>query len=193
MPGAAGITHYMRGPFMRTLGAGLLFSLLLFLPRPGFAAEGVFQGRVIDPPFDEPVPPGWIFVQGRNHLLRRVEVSHAVIVFGQQVPLNQRRKCGFECLEIGQEIRVTADQDSAGEWRAKRVEILRLTTNRTGKAPLRFFGSTQEFALATRKRILRGGHCLALAVQTPPKQLEVGALCWPHLGGGLRSRAKTST
>ena len=114
---------------MRRSGACPLFALLLLAPLLGFAAEGVFQGKVIDPPVDEPVPPGWIFVQGRNHLLRRVEVSHAVIVFGQQVPPNQRRKCGFECLEIGQEIRVTADQDSAGEWRAKRVEILRSADN----------------------------------------------------------------
>jgi hypothetical protein len=60
-------------------------------------------------------------------LLRRVEVAHAVIVIGQQVPSSQRRKCGRECLEVGQEVRVTANQDSMGEWRASRVEILRLT------------------------------------------------------------------
>ena len=95
------------------------------------AVEGIFQGKVIDPPVDEQVSPGWIFVQGRNHLLRRVEVAHAVIVFGQQVPSSQRRKCGMECLEPGQEIRVTAEQDASGEWRARRVEILHLTTNRT--------------------------------------------------------------
>jgi hypothetical protein len=45
------------------------------------------------------------------------------------VPPSQRRKCGPECLEEGQEIRVTADQDRAGEWRARRVEILRLTSH----------------------------------------------------------------
>jgi hypothetical protein len=36
----------------------------------------------------------------------------------------------MECLEVGQEIRVTAKQDKAGEWRAERVEILHLTTSR---------------------------------------------------------------
>jgi hypothetical protein len=117
--------------FVRVLGAGVLLSLLVLAPRPGVAAEGIFQGKVIDPPVDEQVPPGWIFVQGRNHLLRRVEVAHAVIVFGQQVPSSQRRNCGVECLEVGQEIRVIAEQDASGEWRARRVEILRLTTNRT--------------------------------------------------------------
>jgi hypothetical protein len=60
-------------------------------------------------------------------LLRRVEVAHAVIIIGQQVPSSQRRKCGLECLEVGQEVRVIANQDSMGEWRASRVEILRLT------------------------------------------------------------------
>src|ERR1051326_5205410 len=72
--------------------------------------------------------PGWIFVQGRNRMLRRVEVAHAVIVFGEEIPASQRRKCNAECLTAGQEVRVTAQQDSAGEWRAKRVEILHLPT-----------------------------------------------------------------
>lgn len=63
-------------------------------------------------------------------MLRRVEVSHAQIVFGSNVPESQKRKCNADCLSVGQEIRVTAEQDRAGEWRAKRVEILQLTTNR---------------------------------------------------------------
>ncbi len=116
---------------MFMLAAGLPLLLILLASPPAIAAEGVFEGKVIDPPTGEPASPGWIFVQGRNQLLRRVEVAHAVIVFAQQISPRQRRKCGPECLEVGQEIRVTADQDSAGEWRAKRVEILRLTTRRT--------------------------------------------------------------
>jgi hypothetical protein len=109
--------------------SALPLALAAAISQVGFCAEGIFQGKVVNPPLDEAVAPGWIFVQGRNHLLRRVEVIHAVIVFGQQVPLSQRRKCGPECLEEGQEIRVTADQDRAGEWRARRVEILRLTSH----------------------------------------------------------------
>ena len=58
-------------------------------------------------------------------MLRRVEVAHAQIVFGEDVPVSQRRKCNAACLSPGQEVRITACQDSAGEWRAKRVEILR--------------------------------------------------------------------
>lgn len=63
-------------------------------------------------------------------MLRRVEVSHAQIVFGSNVPASQKHKCNADCLTPGQEILVTAEQDGSGEWRAKRVEILRLTTNR---------------------------------------------------------------
>ena len=102
--------------------------LLLFLGIPASAVDGTFQGRVIDPPVSQPVRHGWIYVQGRNHLLRRVEVSHADIVFGENVPVSQRHKCSVECLTAGLEVRITAEQDKAGEWRAKRVEILKLNS-----------------------------------------------------------------
>jgi hypothetical protein len=109
----------------------LLVGVLLLLPAQGFSADGTFQGRVIEPPSSEQVVPGWIFIQGRNHLLRRVEVSHAVVILGPGIPNNQRRKCGWECLAAGQEIKVIAEQDAAGEWRAKQVVILRLPPSRT--------------------------------------------------------------
>ncbi|HEY6250180.1 MAG TPA: hypothetical protein VI685_09470 [Candidatus Angelobacter sp.] len=102
--------------------------LLLFIGVPVWAVDGTFQGRVIDPPSNQPLRYGWIYVQGRNHMLRRVEVSHAHIIFGDNVPVSQRRKCNVECLTAGLEVRVTAEQDGAGEWRAKQVEILKLTT-----------------------------------------------------------------
>lgn len=105
----------------------LVVSLFLFLSLSlaVFGTDGVFQGRVVDPPPNQPASSGWIYIQGRNHALRRVEVSHATIVFAHDVPESQRRKCGVECLIAGQEIRVTAEQDSEGEWRAKRIEILK--------------------------------------------------------------------
>ena len=102
--------------------------LLLFLGTPTWAVDGTFQGRVIDPPVSQPIRHGWIYVQGRNHLLRRVEVSHADIVFGENVPVSHRHKCTVECLTAGLEVRITAEQDNAGEWRAKRVEILKLNS-----------------------------------------------------------------
>jgi hypothetical protein len=102
-----------------------LVLIVLLVSGLSFGAEGVFQGVVVDPPPSQPASPGWIFVQGGNHLLRKVEVTHAEIVFRERIPDREKRKCGPECLEAGQEVRVTANQDESGEWRARRVEILR--------------------------------------------------------------------
>lgn len=63
-------------------------------------------------------------------MLRRVDISHADIVFAQGVLESQRHKCDLDCISPGEEVRVTAEQDGRGEWRAKRVEILKLTTSR---------------------------------------------------------------
>ena len=104
--------------------------LVLSLSTLNWAIDGTFQGRVIDPPLGQPLVQGWIFVQGRHHMLRRVEISHAKVVFSESVPIIEHRKCGIECITAGQEIRVTAEQDGSGEWRAKRVEILKLTSRR---------------------------------------------------------------
>ena len=51
---------------------------------------------------------------GQNRMLRRVEVSHAVIVFGESVPASQHHKCNSECISAGQEVRVTARQIPPG-------------------------------------------------------------------------------
>ncbi|HWG49394.1 MAG TPA: hypothetical protein VN669_06860 [Candidatus Acidoferrales bacterium] len=107
----------------------LLFSVVLSCLSAS-AVEGMFQGKVVEPPNSVPRQSGWIFVQGRNHILRRVEVAHAVIVFGNEVPASQQHQCDMRCLEVGQEVRITAEQDGKGEWRAKRVEILHLITRR---------------------------------------------------------------
>jgi hypothetical protein len=115
---------------MKRAGIMLLVSTLL-LPFNAFGVDGMFQGKVVNPPVTAPTRPGWIFVQGRNHMLRRVEVAHAVIVFGAEVPASQQHSCHMDCLEVGQEVRVIAEQDAGGEWHAKRVEILQLITNRT--------------------------------------------------------------
>ncbi len=109
--------------------ARLAVFVFLISTLPAFAVDGTFQGKVMNPPTNQAAGQGWIYVQGRNHIMRRVEASHADIVFADNIPLSQRRKCNIECLTAGQEIRVTAEQDKSGEWRAKRVEILRLTIN----------------------------------------------------------------
>ena len=118
----------MRHGWARVLLSAILFSV------PLLAVDGMFQGRVVNAPATVARKPGWIFVQGRNHMLRRVEVAHAVIVFGKNVPVSQRHKCDFHCLEVGQEVRIVAEKDGQGEWRAKRIEILRLFSNRAQSA-----------------------------------------------------------
>lgn len=97
-----------------------------------FGTEGIFQGTVVDPPPSQAPSPGWIYIEGGNHLLRKVEVSHAEIVFAAEVSAKEKHKCGPECLAAGQEVRITAEQDASGEWRARRVEILRTAEHRSG-------------------------------------------------------------
>jgi hypothetical protein len=111
----------------------LAFGLLISSPAT-FAVDGTFRGKIADPPPSEPAVKGWIFVEGRNQMLRRVEVAHAEIVYGEEVPASsQRHNCNSDCLVKGQEVRITAHQDESGEWRAKRVEILKMTTQTTEK------------------------------------------------------------
>jgi hypothetical protein len=119
---------------MRCWVLGLAFVMLVGASC-ALAADGTFLGKVVDPPEGAPVTPGWIFVQGRNNMLRRVEVAHAEILFGEDVPVSQRHKCNAECLTPGQEVRITAHQDTAGEWQAKQVEILK-TAAKTIETPL---------------------------------------------------------
>jgi hypothetical protein len=116
----------------------LLGCAVLALSALAFATEGTFQGKVVDPPANEQASPGWIFIQGGNHMLRRVDVSHAVIVPPPGNSQHQHRKCGPDCLAVGQEVRVTAEQDGSGEWHAKRVEILRSAggSNQGGERPI---------------------------------------------------------
>jgi len=90
---------------------------------------GSFRGTVVEAPTGEP-SAGWIYVQGRNGSLRRVQVSRARVIYGQAVPLNQREKAPKASLVFGVEVRVTAQQDSSGEWHASQVEILKLRNAR---------------------------------------------------------------
>jgi hypothetical protein len=105
----------------------ILLLLVLLCSVPVLGIDGTFQGQVVAPPANQSPIPGWIYVQGRNRLLRRVEVAHAEIVLKANSSADRSRRCTLDCLSAGQEIRVTAEQDGSGEWRAKRVEILKLT------------------------------------------------------------------
>lgn len=87
---------------------------------------GAFRGIVISPPSGkaDPAEPEWLYVQGPNHLVRRVAMGSAPVVYGEEIPLRQRH--GRPQLAEGAEVRVTAEEDSEGEWHALRIEIIRL-------------------------------------------------------------------
>jgi hypothetical protein len=98
----------------------------------GFAeALGTFRGTIVDPPQKSAKDKGWIYVQGRNQMLRRVSVAQAKVVYGPDVPLPLRHPQPAAALADGTEVRVTATQDVSGEWRATEVEILKLAPEQT--------------------------------------------------------------
>lgn len=84
---------------------------------------GIFRGVVILGADHE---PGWIMVQGANGQTRRVAISKAQVVYAESVPSKDRQKKPELAIVHGAEVRVTADQDEHGEWRAQRIEILKL-------------------------------------------------------------------
>ena len=70
----------------------------------------------------------WIYVKGKNDVIRRVEISAAKVAYADNVPREQRKQPAADGLEPGAEIRVTASQDENGEWRASRIEITAAAT-----------------------------------------------------------------
>lgn len=99
-------------------------SLLLALSLTAFAGTpGIFQGRIYQ---DERPTPGWIYVQARNGMLRKVEISRARVTYASSVASADRATDPTQDLVHGAEVRVTAEQDAAGEWRASRVEIIKI-------------------------------------------------------------------
>src|SRR5258708_15804815 len=109
--------------------AALLLSLA-----GAYAVDGTFQGKVVDAPEGAPAIPGWIYIQGRNRLLRRVEVAQAEIVFSNAVPENQRGAANPGRLVVGTEDLVRAGEDSSGGWHGKLGENaeLRPPPNKSG-------------------------------------------------------------
>jgi hypothetical protein len=95
----------------------VLWSAVLMAGTPGS-----FRGTVVDGPS---APKGWIYVQGRNGMARRVEIAHARVAYDEAVPAAERRSKPEDALVIGTEVRVTAEQGSDGEWKASDVEILK--------------------------------------------------------------------
>ncbi len=105
----------------------------LLLPQVSRATPGIFQGKIVQPAHGN-VPQGWIFVLSRNHMLRKVEISRTKVVYADTVPTAERVDQPQAALVDGTEVRVTAEQDKAGDWRASRLEIVSLSHSRLRSA-----------------------------------------------------------
>jgi len=100
--------------------AMVLFVLVL----PAFSGTpGSFRGILLE---GANTRPGWMYVQSRNDVLRLVRISGAAVSYGDDIPPNLRHEDPRKSLHPGAEVRVLAEQDGHGDWRAKQIEILRL-------------------------------------------------------------------
>ncbi len=109
--------------------AGLLAALLVTSALALAGALGVFGGKLVRPP-DQQRRAGWIFVQSPKGVLRQVEISRARITYADDIPVTRRAENPSSDLVPGVEVLVTAEQDGAGEWRAREVEILQVVAAR---------------------------------------------------------------
>jgi len=105
----------------RATEIGLLF--LVFTCGLHAAAAGTFLGTLVSSSGNRS-EASWIYVKGKNDVIRRVEISTAKVAYADNVPREQRRQPASAGLQPGTEIRVTASQDANGEWRASRIEIV---------------------------------------------------------------------
>ena len=100
----------------------LLSAVAMLSCLPVFAGTtGEFRGTVVDGPEHS---DAWVYVLGRNHSIRRVFVTGARIRYDQEAPQSIRKAPLPKSLPAGTLVRVTAEQDAGGEWRATEIEIL---------------------------------------------------------------------
>ena len=98
----------------------LIFALL---PALLSATTGSFRGIIVRGPDEN---PGWIWVKGANGMLRKMGVSGARVLYDNAVANIDRERQPELSMKSGAEVRVTANQDSDGEWRASKIEILKI-------------------------------------------------------------------
>ena len=118
---------------MKALASALLcFAMLAMRPCVSFGqarphpVQGTFRGVVVTSPARAKADDGFIYVLGKNRMLRRVSVGKAKVSFGAEVPEHERGSAPVADLVEGAEVRVTAKPDGTGNWQALAVEILKL-------------------------------------------------------------------
>ncbi len=107
---------------MRRAGLVLLTLCLMSLPLLA-GTPGTFRGVVVEAPAASRTD-GWIFVKGKNGMLRKVEIKTATIHYEDTFPAAKRKTPPKASLKPGIEVRVTATQGADGEWHASEVEIV---------------------------------------------------------------------
>jgi hypothetical protein len=107
---------------MRRLGLVLVTLWLMVLPSLA-ATPGTFRGILVEAPTASRTD-GWIFVKGKNGMLRKVEIKSAAIHYEDTFPTAKRKASAKSSLKPGIEVRVTATQGKDGEWHASEVEIV---------------------------------------------------------------------
>ena len=105
----------------RTVATALLFAALGAAAFAG--TPGIFQGQIYQ---DAKPTSGWIYVRARNAMMRKVEISKARVSYAESVAAADRAADPAKDLVNGAEVQVTAEQDSAGEWRDSRIEIIKV-------------------------------------------------------------------
>ncbi len=87
---------------------------------------GVFQGTVVQLPSAKPAKTRWLYVQGKNGVIRRANIAKAIIEYDEDFPAKRRHKLASDSLIKAAVVRVTAEQDEArgGEWQATNVLIV---------------------------------------------------------------------
>ena len=68
--------------------------------------------------------------------MRRVDISNASIGYDESVPRDQQKPTAREHLQPGADVRVTAEQDSRGEWHASRVDVVNPPSSRSAERKL---------------------------------------------------------
>jgi hypothetical protein len=110
---------------LRLLLVLLTLTLALVLsPTCTAASSGSFRGRIASTAIEN--RRQWIYIEAGHRNLRRVDVSRAMVRFGESVARNRRTAHPADSLARGAKVEVTAAQDDAGEWKASSVRILQL-------------------------------------------------------------------
>ena len=104
-----------------------LLLALLFLALGCFASTpATFRGKVIEVASPQSKNQHLIFVVSRNGALRKVEVGAAKVTFAEEIPQKERAANASSALKHGAEVRVMAEENGHGIWKARTVEILSL-------------------------------------------------------------------